>query len=188
MPSSTAAWGSEITINPLGIVYASDPELVSRFIRRFGQAKANATVIWPAAGLNEIPPIPASWLDTVQKRITDSIVTPDTTQGSEGSYLEPTIAHAANSVFERTSDILPGEPFIYSSRGGDLVAEFTAPHGKLTTIISQSYLIAFASIKDVAMERHIDLECTNSSFLRAELKQLSTALSTGRVNGAKVES
>jgi hypothetical protein len=157
-------------------------------VRRFSYPDRGITVTWPEPIVREVRPVSAKWLGAVQKRITDSIAIAGASPSVEGSYLDQTIAHSANSVFEMTSDILPSEPFIYRSKGGDLVAEFQADYGKLTAIISQSYVIAFASVGEVAVEKHINLEEANFRTLRTELQKITKALCTGRMDGIKVES
>ena len=49
-------------------------------------------------------------------------------------------------LFEAASDVLPGEPYIYSSVDGDLVAEFKDSYGRLTTIIGPTFTIGFAVV------------------------------------------
>lgn len=188
MSDITAERAAAIMINPSPLMHSNNATVVDRFMRRFGPHDSGLSVIWPEAAVREVRPMSAKWLGAVQKRITDSVAIAGTTPSVEGTCLNQAIAHSANAVFEMTSDILPSEPFIYSSRSGDLVAEFQAPYGKLTTIISQSYVIAFASMGEVAVEKHIDLEGSNSNALRMELQKITKALCTGRTNGTKVES
>src|SRR5260370_18624549 len=76
------------------------------------------------------------WLDTVKRRIKHSIMPKDQEIENVGQWLTEEIANAASTFFEEASDLLPSEPFIYASRQGDLVAEFTPKFGSLTTIYS----------------------------------------------------
>ena len=92
-----------------------------------------------------------SWLPKVERRIQAStlpneyVVTlgeGDVEKGTE--WLSEDVAHASLSFFERCADVLPGEPHLYASKGGALVAEFEAKNGSLTTVISPESVILFA--------------------------------------------
>lgn len=127
-------------------------------------------------------PIPADWLTAVERRIWNSINPHDVDSVNDGRWLRATIATGAMSLFQRTSDVLPGEPFIYSSRKGDLVAEFSVAHGTMTNIVSQTTVTVFAVVDGVSVEKWLDLGSTNT--LREELRELTKMLHTGW-HGAK---
>jgi hypothetical protein len=134
--------------------------------------------------LSELPfqpmgplPVRASWLANVERRILGSI--PFT--GAEplpqtGRWLEPEVAGQAINLFQVMSDILPGEPYVYASLKGDLVAEFKAPKGKLTTIVGKSSLTSFGVSGDSVLRITFDLPIVNIQNARLRLKQVSDQL------------
>ena len=72
-------------------------------------------------------PVRASWLSNVERRIRGSIPTSSEPLSNTGRWLEPQLAWQAINFFQATSDILPGEPYVYASLMGDLIAEFKGP-------------------------------------------------------------
>jgi hypothetical protein len=88
----------------------------------------------------------ATWLGDVERRIHSSI-TPEEYEGEDASpdTISEEVGNAAIKFFQASADVLPSEPFLYASRGGDLVAEFSAPLGTLTTVISPTATTVFAS-------------------------------------------
>src|SRR5258707_325256 len=78
-------------------------------------------------------PIGPHWLASTRKRIRTSIMPNYQAGANDGRWLSQEVADAADAFFRETADLLPGEPFIYSSRLGDLVAEFKAEHGTMTS-------------------------------------------------------
>lgn len=124
------------------------------------------------------PPI-ADWLAAVRRRINDSILPHDFVGDNDGRWLTEDVARAAVAYFEETSDLLPAEPYIYSSRRGDLVAEFTADHGTLTSIVTPTYVLLFAVIDGAPIEKRLPLAGTTMS-LRSEVANLSDLLRTGQ--------
>jgi hypothetical protein len=86
------------------------------------------------------------------------------------------IADAASDFFQETADLLPGEPFVYSSQGGDLVAEFKAKHGTMTSIVSSTFVLLFAVVDGVPVERKL----FNGSDMREEVQRLTGLLYTGQ--------
>lgn len=91
------------------------------------------------------------WLPKVERRIQDSIlpneykeiVSHDNSISSQ-EWLDEDVAQAAINFFELAADALPGEPHLYASKGGALVAEFESSLGTLTSVISPSAIILFA--------------------------------------------
>ena len=73
--------------------------------------------------------ISSQWLGAVLERVQNSIVPKDRESENDGRWLTEEVAASASAFFEMTSDMLPSEPYIYSSQNGDLVAEFDAHHG-----------------------------------------------------------
>jgi hypothetical protein len=97
-------------------------------------------------------------------------------------WLSQLIAMRALEFFKATSDLLPSEPYIYSSQKGDLVAEFTAVRGTLTSIVSPKFILLFAVVDGSPMEKKVERE-SGFEELRSELRQLTESLRMGR-NGS----
>ena len=76
------------------------------------------------------------WLPVVGSRIRNSLA-PVGTEPSE-EWLDNSSANAALQFFNTTADLLPGEPYIYATHSGDLVAEFEAETANLTAVISRT--------------------------------------------------
>ena len=98
------------------------------------------------AAIREVHPISATWFNAVQRRIQKSVAPLGQTIDDDGRWLSQDIADAASRFFKATSDVLPSEPFIYSSRKGDLVAEYLVAHGTMTNIVTQTSVIVFAVV------------------------------------------
>jgi hypothetical protein len=125
-------------------------------------------------------PIPADWLATVERRIRESINPYDVEYVNDGRWLTSTIAMQAMRFFQSTSDVLPGEPYIYSSMQGDLVAEFRAVHGSITSIIGTTSVVAFAVVNGEVVKEKLEFRSENLAAARQELKRLTDKLRTGQ--------
>jgi hypothetical protein len=124
-------------------------------------------------------PLEPSWLENIQRYIDESVI-PDTCRAeNDGRWLNQEIAIAARDFFQKTAELLPGEPFIYSSKSGDLVAEFKDKHGTMTTIVSSTFVLLFAVIDGVPVERRI----VEPGDWREDVQLLTGQLRTGQ-NGA----
>jgi len=123
------------------------------------------------------------WLDTVKRRIKHSIMPKDQEIENVGQWLTEEIANAASTFFEEASDLLPSEPFIYASRQGDLVAEFTPKFGSLTAIVSTKSVLLYAVVNGHPEHREVNLLGEGSVALRRDLDELTELLRAGR-NGA----
>jgi hypothetical protein len=153
-------------------------------------ATADASIAWTISTPSEIrgPSTgPASWLATVERRIRNSVLPEGKENENDGRWLTYDIANIATAFFQVASDVLPGEPYIYSSRAGELVAEFKAEHGTMTSIISKNLLISLAVIDDEPIETRIELATISPSTVRKELSSIMTMLRTGK-NGSTVGS
>jgi len=95
--------------------------------------------------------ISAQWLCEVQERIQRSLLPRG--QKNDGRWLTEEIAVASSSFFETTSDLLPSEPYIYSSSKGDLIAEFKSDGGSMTGVITPEFVGLFAMVDGVPVER-----------------------------------
>lgn len=91
--------------------------------------------------VNILPATP--WLPSVERRITDSVVPAEYQEESTPEWLTEEVAQAAVRFFQNTADVLPGEPHLYASKTGALVAEFETPTGALTTVVSPETTILF---------------------------------------------
>ncbi len=134
----------------------------------------------PELGIYKVGPIPESWFYRVQARITRSIIPQGAEAEDDGRWIRQDIADAAVSFFEIASDVLPNEPYIYSSGKGDLIAEYKAAHGTMTNIIKRTQLIAFAvSDSGEPTEKRIDLKKSGAAALRGELRTLTNSIRGG---------
>jgi hypothetical protein len=135
-------------------------------------------LIW---GANSSPlprPPGASWFRKVEKRIANSSATsPDSLRS--GRWLPQATAIAAIKFFEVTSDLLPGEPYIYGSPAGDLVAEFDGEKGTLTGVIGPGLTLLYAFVGGIPIKRTISPE-SGDGDLRSEMKELAELLRTGK--------
>jgi hypothetical protein len=122
--------------------------------------------------------ISALWLPNVERRIRNSTNPPDTQYVNDGRFLSASIAQKAMEFFESTSDVLPSEPYIYTSMHGDLVAEFRTARGSMTNIIGQTSVITFAVI-DGALTKSLDLRDDNLGAARYKLQTLTKELLMG---------
>lgn len=122
-------------------------------------------------------PVRASWLANVERRLLGSIpMNNGEPVPNTGRWLELEIAWQAINFFQATSDILPGEPYVYTSRKGDLVAEFKVPKGKLTTIVGKTSLTSFSVVGDHIWRISFDLPVVNIQGARQKIKEVSEQL------------
>jgi hypothetical protein len=123
-------------------------------------------------------PLAAPWLANVQRRLNNSVgldlAAPD------GQWLTKGVVSAANTFFQATSDLLPIEPFLYSSTQGDLVAEFQGVEIPITVIFSTSNAIALAVIAGQPLKFTIPLAATPAGALRSELTKITEILRAKR--------
>ncbi len=121
-------------------------------------------------------PVRALWLSNVERRILGSIATTNEPLLNTGRWLEPQLAWQAINFFQATSDILPGEPYVYASLMGDLVAEFKGPKGKLTTIVTKNSLTTYSVIGEHILKISFDLPVLNLQSARLKIRQVSDHL------------
>jgi hypothetical protein len=95
--------------------------------------------------------------------------------GTEPSaeWLDLNSATLALQFFSATADLLPGEPYIYATHSGDLVAEFEAETANLTAVISEAHIILFAATKNAVTspKEHI---IKNRENMRAEVRAFTS--------------
>jgi hypothetical protein len=112
----------------------------------------------------------------VQRRLNGSIGVRGSDALQDGTGLRREIVSVANTFFEATSDLLPAEPYLYSSQIGDLVAEFSAPLGRMTMIISTDFAIAHAVVGGQVTQKTLRLTPDAQSSLRPEIGALTSTL------------
>jgi hypothetical protein len=95
----------------------------------------------------------ASWLLTVEQRIRASVVPEGYHEKNAGAWLQASVGSAAVDFFRSTSTALPGEPYIYASTAGDLVAEFVGPRGKMICIVAPSAVYVSATAGDETVQQ-----------------------------------
>lgn len=139
-------------------------------------------LLWEASPKPLVGPIPvrAAWLPTIERRIADSIASPEVDEiPDDGRWIDSNVAAQAFGFFDATSDVLPSsEPYIYTSTHGDLVAEFEATHGKITTIVGKTSVVSFAATDATMHRTTLELPVSNIREVRKQLKEL-----TDRVSG-----
>jgi hypothetical protein len=79
------------------------------------------------------------------------------------------------------SSVLPGEPFIYSSNGADLIAEFKTIHGMLTGVIAGPLLTVYAMTVGNTVQKKLDfdLRTVSSGSLQEQLKPMASLIIAG---------
>lgn len=140
--------------------------------RRLSDAKPEASIQGPSR-------ITPQWLTTVQERLYRSVSPKDRESENDGRWLTGTVVAAASTFFGMTSDLLPGEPHIYSSKRGDLVAEFATDDGTMTGIITQEFVVLFAVVDGIPIERRLVLGSPRATT-RHELQLFTGMLRTTR--------
>lgn len=131
-------------------------------------------------------PIGTDWLATVERRIRESIAQDADKRSKDVRWLTIEAASSALRFFRLASDALPGEPYIYGTAEGEVVAEFKAKHGTLTSIVSGNTLRNYAVIDGtVQSEEPVDLATVNAGMLQAKLRPITQRLVTGK-HGAAV--
>jgi hypothetical protein len=123
-------------------------------------------------------PLAARWLPDVQRRLSNSVGLD--TSAPDGQWLAKGVVSAANTFFQTTSDLLPTEPFLYSSVQGDLVAEFRQGETPFTVILSSTNAVAMAVVGDQAMQFTIPISATSPGALRSEIQKITAALRAKR--------
>jgi len=120
----------------------------------------------------------ASWLPDIEKQINDSVSLSDSSVNNEndGSEISEAISQAAIGFFQTTSDLFDSEPYIYSSKRGDLVAEFRIPNANITSIIGQSFILLFMEKNGKITEKNIDFNDIYSDVDRKKIRNLVSDL------------
>jgi hypothetical protein len=127
--------------------------------------------------------IASSWLANVRKRVELSILPKGIEAQNAGQWLSEDIAAEAVRFFDKTSDLLPSEPFIYSSSVGDLIAEFKTVGGPMTGIIARGFVILFAVVGGAAIKKQLPVSSSKTAT-RRELQAFMAEMLRARQHGA----
>lgn len=152
---STAAATASISVGSAIVAFAlpsPSADVIERYVR-FTRPAAHQDDITFDAGVRVPSPKRPAWFSTMITEIQSSVS--HAYQANDGRWLTQSVADAATDFFGTTADLLPGQPHIYSSIDGDLVAEFRTPKGTLTGIISPTFTLLFAVVDGVTSERKI---------------------------------
>lgn len=137
---------------------------------------SGAAATWPWLDVIERMSLKPAWVDDVQQSIRSSIARSSAHTVGDGRWLTQDVANAATDFFSVSGDLLPSEPYIYSSRKGDFVAEFRAKNGKLTSIVSPEFVLLFAVVGGGAP---IERKVTDARAVREEVRRMMDLLATG---------
>lgn len=148
--------------------------VLKRYYRWYGRKVPSEEVdVRPEIYLYKVLYYKPEWLETVQRRIQNSILPYTKINENDGRWLKQSVANAASDFFLKAADLLPSEPYIYSSVEGDLVAEFNAAKGPLTAIVSPDFVVLFAAPSDGAP---IHKSISDFEQLRDQLKKFTDRL------------
>lgn len=133
----------------------------------------------PLDSLNGPILVAADWMPVAIQQILDSVpgmFVPE----NDGAWLDAQIASNALAFLEATSDVLPTfDPYLYTSLDGDLVVEFSAPRGKLTSVIGKTAGSIFARIDGYIFKSAFNLPFENVITVRKELQRMTHQLRDG---------
>jgi hypothetical protein len=116
------------------------------------------------------------WLPRVQMRLLQSAERGDDRLQADVSTLPEVLAVAGVRFFRDYADVLPGEPYLYKSSRGDLMAEYVGPHGRMTNVINTEHCVVLAAW-DGEVVQHSYRLAGDESALRAKLKTLRKKIS-----------
>jgi hypothetical protein len=179
MHSITAEQSSSIKLSATLL----NPSHANSAAKIAGDVVASAITAALTAARSELAtPSPArpDWLSRVERRIRNSIATDESAFISDdGQWISATVALQAMSFFQRTFDLLPGEPYIYSSTKGDLVAEYRSRHASLTLIVGSTEIVGFARAGDDSRNMALDVRNTRGGdeATREAVSKLTAAIS-----------
>lgn len=189
MSAATAEAQSTVKIRRASNAFSFEDVFVESEARKLLPVDSQAgesweQLLWDANSKSILGPIPvrASWLSKVERRISGSIAFAQEAQiPDDGRWIDWHIAMQAVGFLNATSDVLPAaEPYIYTATCGDLVAEFSAPHGKITTIIGKTAVVSFAVTDDTMLKTTLELPVSNIREARKQLKELTDRVHTGK--------
>jgi len=129
-------------------------------------------------------PIPAKWFSRAERQIRNSVRLQGEKDAGEFETVTSGVAISAIQFFQEVSDILPTEPYLYTSTEGDLVAEFRGRQGSLTAIVGERKLWLFSIQDGGVTKEHWTMSRLNQGAIRASLKKLAGTLNANGAVGA----
>lgn len=184
MESGTAVISLAYVGGPIQPLPSADlVERYRRFWRMSGrrrssdsESESRVSDTTPETALYRSTPAQPDWTDRTLRSLRDSVVPSPQDPADDGRWLSQDTVNAASDFLLGVADLLPGEPFIYSSRAGEFVAEFASRPGSLTAVVSQECVLLFAAVDGVPVTR----EVRDSRRLREEVQQMTRALRSGQ--------
>ena len=120
----------------------------------------------------------AEWLSGVEQRIMASVPAEGYPPTGNTAWLNQQVALSSLEFFKSTSTVLPGRAvYLRASRAGDLVAEFSAPKGKMTCLISPKFILVFALVGEETVEKRFLPGKQSADKLRSEILAVKNLLS-----------
>ncbi len=175
---ATAGMTASIRIVMPDYTYAptATADVLERYMQLLAPPVRNLSDFKPGGVISLPSPIRPHWFADTLRRVRASVRPTYSRENCGGPWLDQAVGDAAAVFFQNTSDLLPGEPFIYGSQLGDLVAEFKAEHGTMTTIVSPKFALLFAVIDGVPIERKVP----EGDDIREQVQLLTAMLRMGR--------
>ena len=144
----------------------SGMELLASALTTAIRMKAEAALIAPLD-------IPAVWLRNVEQRLLSSVEKSGEELAAGLDSLPQALAEAGLRFFQVASDVLPGEPYLYRSRLGDLVAEYRGPNGQMTTVIGSEFGAALVSVDGNVFQHKFSTTPDGLEKARSHIRDLS---------------
>lgn len=143
--------------DPTGRVPALDPkqfEASAAYVQYLEEQSRASAFQYPVA----------KWLDAVLRRLSASIgITGD---APDGVWLDSNVVEKATTLFRVTSDLLPSEPYLSSSRQGNLVADFTSSRGPVSMVVSPHSVLLYAAVGGQESTKALPYNDMNADALR----------------------
>ena len=117
-----------------------------------------------------------NWLADVEMRIQNSIHPFDPNMAETGEWLPRDTAFAALQFFRDGCDLMPGEPHLYGTSEGELVAEFESGSVRMTSVVSDDGATLFGYRRDNDEMPHQLTIRRGSNQGRFEIKSFTQAL------------
>jgi hypothetical protein len=115
------------------------------------------------------------WLPIIEQRINDSVLPVEYEANRQiacqsGEWLEEDVARSAIDFFFKIGDLLPNEPYIYSSKSGQLVAEFEKGAFPITAVVSPDLHTLMAIEPDGPSQTSVSRRSNNIRQVVQDLK------------------
>lgn len=161
---------------PERIVTTRDAEKIERHVKWNWKFEMQPSDVVPEAQYHIATFVAPSWLESTKKHIRESIAPFGQEISDDGRWLRQESASTAIDFFEAVGDLLPGNPYLYGSTKGDVVAEFEGDSYSLTVVITTDFALMFAVQDGAPIEKKIEFMLD----YRKELERFSQRLSVGR--------